>query len=58
MNDVRNTLVIGDENAGDLIVCYGILRVEGKGRFPDMSSYFKLNRLGPHYKSSKSVMGI
>ena len=26
--------------------------------FPDMSSYAKRNRLGPHYKPSKSVMGI
>ena len=27
---VRNTLIIGAENAGDLKVCCGILRVAGK----------------------------
>ena len=30
----------------------------GSGMFPDMSSYAKLNRLGSHYKPSKSVMRI
>ena len=56
---VRNTPVIGHENAGDLNVCCVLFCVQREnGKFPGMSSYAKLIRLGPHYKSSESVMGL
>ena len=38
--------------------CGGIMFVAGSGMFPDMSFYTKRNRIGPHYKPSKSGVGI
>ena len=57
-HQVHNTLVTSAENAGDLNCVVVFCAQREYGTFLGMSFYAKHNRLGPHYISSKSVMGI